>query len=123
MTKELLAKGSAMRRSFPVLFALGLLLAMGSNAFAHFLFIKVGAEQDAQRSIEVLFGLSTREGAPQFLEKIANTQLWLLSSDGKKVPIKLKKGFDRLVGTVPSRKASRFCSSTIRRPSRETPRR
>ena len=94
-----------MRRSLSVLFALGLLLAMGSNAFAHFLFIKIGAEQDGQRSIEVLFGLSTREGAPQFLEKIANTQLWLLSSDGKKVPIKLKKDFDRLVGTVPSRKA------------------
>lgn len=94
-----------MRRFLAVPLTLGLLLTLHSTAFAHFLFIQVGGEANGQRRIEVLFGLATEEGDPQFLDNIADTELWLRSPDGKKTPIRLKKDFDRLVGTAPSREA------------------
>ncbi len=73
-----------------------------AQAQAHFLFIRIGPPAEGGRAAEVYFSEQAEAGDPQFIDKIAQTQLWLQTAPGKWEPLKVHKGTDRLRAHVPA---------------------
>ena len=85
------------------LFAIiGLCCIAQAKAFAHFLFIRIGEQAEAGRGVEVFFSERAAAGDPRFIDKIANTQLWMQTEPGQFVPVKTRKGADRLRAYLPA---------------------
>lgn len=74
-------------------------------AEAHFLFIQVGPHAEAGRNVEVFFSERATAGDPQFVAKIAHTELWLQDEAGVFVPLTVNRGTDRLRAYLPSGKS------------------
>jgi len=69
---------------------------LATQAHAHFLFIRILTPADGKRVAEVYFSDRADAGDPEYLDKIAHTQLWRQMAPGKFVPLDVKKGDDRL---------------------------
>ena len=83
--------------------SLALLLALApSVARAHFLFVRILPQAEAGRFAEVMFGDRPDVGDPQFLDKIADTRLWMQTAPGQFQPLKTAKMNDRLRALLPS---------------------
>src|SRR5207302_11192608 len=65
------------------------------------LFIKIGPPAEAGRAAEVYFSELAEAGDPRFIDKIAQTKLWLQQTPGQFRPLKVHKGADRLRAPVP----------------------
>ena len=78
-----------------------LLLLAGSNAGAHFLFVRITPPAEAGRAAEVYFSELAEAGDPQFIDKIAHTKLWVQTAPGKFEPVLVLKGADRLRAPLP----------------------
>jgi hypothetical protein len=64
-------------RSVKATFAALVLLGLATQARAHFLFIRIGAQAEAGRSAEVFFSEQADAGDTKFIVKIAHTALWV----------------------------------------------
>lgn len=73
-------------------------------ARAHFLFIRIVASK-SKRVAEVYFSEGAEAGDPQFIDKIAGTQLWSQTVPGRFEPLKVKKGDDRLSALLPKKES------------------
>jgi len=93
------------------LFVSGMLLVwlhcawITTSADAHFLFVQVGPHAEAGRSVEVFFSERATAGDPQFVAKIAHTELWLQDEPGRFAPLTVNLGADRLRAYLPSSKS------------------
>jgi len=87
------------RRIFLPAFLLTLLI--GEPAAAHFLFIRIMPPAEGGRAAEVYFSELAEAGDSRFIAKIAHTQLWLLSVEGKFEPLKTHAASDRLRALLP----------------------
>jgi len=67
-----------------------------TDAFAHFLFIRIGDHAEAGRSVDVFFSERAEAGDPRFIGKVAGTQLWMQHEPGKFVRLKTHQGTDRI---------------------------
>jgi hypothetical protein len=79
---------------------LGTLLA--GNSQAHFLFVRILPPAEGGRAAEVYFSELAEAGDPRFIEKIANTQLWLQKTPGTFEPLAVHKAHDRLRAWLPA---------------------
>src|SRR5437667_12611554 len=86
------------------LFLLTLILGglQNSQAQAHFLFIRILPPAEGGRFAEVYFSELAEAGDPRFIDKVAQTQLWLQAAPGKFEPLKAHKGSDRLRALLPA---------------------
>src|SRR5262245_47989425 len=75
--------------------------AIVGPAHAHFLFVRIGPPAEGGRSAEVYFSELAEAGDPRFIDKIAQTQLWLQTTPGKFEPLKVHKAPDRLRAWLP----------------------
>src|SRR5262245_42866439 len=91
------------RMSFLCLVVASVLFLTPSPVRAHFLFIYIGPVAEGGRSAEVYFSESAQAGDPTFIDKIANTQLWLQSTPGEFQPLKVYQGADRLRARITSK--------------------
>jgi hypothetical protein len=66
------------------------------------MFIYVGPMGEAGRAAEVYFSEQAQAGDPQFIDKIAHTQLWAQTTPGKFEPLTVQKGTNRLRALVPA---------------------
>lgn len=73
-----------------------------SNAFAHFLFIRIGEHAEAGRAVEVFFSEKAEAGDPRYVKRVAGTQLWMQSEPGKFIPLTTRVGADRLKAYLPA---------------------
>src|SRR3954453_16598779 len=69
---------------------------------AHFLFIKIGPTAEAGRSAEVYFSEQAEAGDPRFIDKGAQTQLWVQAHPGRLEPLQVHKAADRLRAALPA---------------------
>ena len=74
----------------------------GGRAGAHFLFVRVLPPAEGGRAAEVYFSELAEAGDPRYLDKIAQTQLWLQAAPGKFEPLKVHKAPDRLRAWLPA---------------------
>lgn len=88
-----------LRRIFLLVIGFGALSS--SQAQAHFLFLRILPPAEGGRAAEVYFSELAEAGDPRFVNKIAKTELWLQSSPGRFVPLKVHKATDRLRAWVP----------------------
>jgi hypothetical protein len=86
-------------RLFIVAAALPMLLSIPAQA--HFLFVRILPPAEGGRAAEVYFSELAEAGDSRFIDKIANTQLWLQSTPGKFEPLKVLKAPDRLRAWLP----------------------
>lgn len=70
-------------------------------AQAHFLFVRILPPAEGGRSAEVYFSELAEAGDPRFVEKVAQTQLWLQTAPGKFEPLKVHAAPDRLRAWLP----------------------
>jgi hypothetical protein len=84
------------------LFAALLACLLPASAQAHFLFVRILPPAEGGRFAEVYFSESATAGDPQFVDKIAGTELWLQTAPGKFEPLKVHKTDDRLRTLLPS---------------------
>jgi len=73
-----------------------------TNAYGHFLFIRIGEHAEAGRAVEVFFSERAEAGDPRFISKVAGTQLWMQNEPGKFAPLKTRQGTDRLRASLNS---------------------
>ncbi len=84
-----------------------LLLVVGIGALqaaptqAHFLFIRILPPAEGGRAAEVYFSELAEAGDPRFLNKIAQTELWLQQTPGQFRALRVHKAADRLRAWVP----------------------
>ena len=93
-----------MRPPLCLLALIAFVLALATQARAHFLFVKIKPFAESGQSAEVYFSEQAEAGDPKFIDKIANTELWLRTSpDSNKVPLRLHsiKAADRLRAPLP----------------------
>ncbi len=81
------------RWMFPL--AMALALAAG-RADAHFLFARVLPPAEGGRAVEVYFSELAEAGDPRFIDKIADTRLWLERTPGSFEPLTTHQARDRL---------------------------
>ncbi len=81
-------------------FAVVVLLSFGSQALAHFLFIRIGPEAEAGRVAEVFFSEQAEAGDPKFVGKIAHTKLWIQTRPGDFRELPVRQAADRLVAPL-----------------------
>jgi hypothetical protein len=74
----------------------------GSEASAHFLFVRIGPPAEAGRFAEVYFSELAEAGDPRFIDKVAHTQLWVQTTPGEFHPLKVHKAADRLRAFLPA---------------------
>src|SRR5215471_15759696 len=86
-------------RLFVVAATLPALLSIPAQA--HFLFVRILPPAEGGRAAEVYFSELAEAGDPRFVDKIAQTQLWLQTTPGKFEPLKVHKASDRLRAWVP----------------------
>ena len=77
-------------------------LCWSPEAPAHFLFIRIMPPAEAGRYAEVYFSDQADAGDPRFIDKIANTRLWLQTNPGKFEPLAVNKAPDRLRALLPT---------------------
>jgi hypothetical protein len=75
---------------------------MTSPCRAHFLFARIGPMAEGGRSAEVYFSDRAEAGDPKFVDKIAQTQLWVQTTPGSYRPLKVHKELDRLRAHLPT---------------------
>lgn len=88
-------------RRLTIVLAAAVCFASGLDAHAHFLFVRIGPHAEAGRHAEVYFSEVAQAGDPQFIDKIAHTQLWLQHTPGDFQPLKVHKAADRLRAYLP----------------------
>ena len=71
------------------------------SVHAHFLFVRILPPAEGGRAAEVYFSELAEAGDTRFVDKIAHTQLWLQSTPGKFIPLKVLKAPDRLRAWLP----------------------
>jgi hypothetical protein len=86
-----------------VLLAVGGVMGSGTEARAHFLFIRIDPMAEAGRWAEVYFSEQAEAGDPKFVEKIAATSLWVqtAAAPGAFQPLVVHKAVDRLRAVLP----------------------
>jgi hypothetical protein len=89
-------------RSVKATFAALVLLGLATQARAHFLFIRIGAQAEAGRSAEVFFSEQADAGDTKFIVKIAHTALWVQTLPGEFRELPTKQAADRLQASLPS---------------------
>src|SRR5439155_748171 len=97
----LLVKGNRMNPCRVLLLCGAVWGLAGAEARAHFLFIRIGPPAEAGRAAEVYFSDLAEAGDPRFVEKIADTRLWVQTAPGQFQPLKVHKGVDRLRAPIP----------------------
>jgi Protein of unknown function (DUF3386) len=85
-----------------LLLCIAVWLIGGAEARAHFLFIHIGPPAEAGRSAEVFFSEQAEAGDSKFVERIAQTQLWMQTSPGDFQPLTTTKATDRLRAHLPA---------------------
>src|SRR5690349_9600536 len=96
-------KASDLMQRFMICALAGVLLGLSqTQAFAHFLFIRIGDHAEAGRTAEVYFSERAEAGDPRFIDKIVQTQLWMQSKPGEFASLQVRKGADRLRAYLPS---------------------
>src|SRR5262249_14436595 len=85
----LLARGSLMNTRRWFWLTMLVWFAIVGPAHAHFLFVRIGPPAEGGRSAEVYFSELAEAGDPRFIDKIAQTQLWLQTTPGKFEPLKV----------------------------------
>ena len=85
-----------------LLLVVGLWALQASRADAHFLFIRILPPAEGGRAAEVYFSERAEAGDAQFIDKIAQTQLWAQTTPGKFDVLKFRKASDRLRAWVPA---------------------
>ena len=81
---------------------LALGMAVGQEARAHFLFVRVGPMAEGGRSAEVYFSEQAEAGDPKFVDKIAGTTLWATTRPGVFTRLTVTKRSDCLRAAVPA---------------------
>jgi hypothetical protein len=71
-------------------------------AEAHFLFVRILPAAEGGRAAEVYFSELAQAGDTRFIDKIAQTQLWLQQTPGTFTPLAARKAPDRLRAWVPA---------------------
>src|SRR5947209_8122412 len=71
-------------------------------ASAHFLFVRILPPAEGGRYAEVYFSDEATAGDPRFIDKIAQTRLWLQTKPGSFQPLTVHKASDRLRALVPA---------------------
>jgi hypothetical protein len=66
------------------------------TAQAHFLFVYITPVAEAGRAAEVYFSATATAGDSKYIDKIANTRLWMQSTPGEFVPLTIQATDDRL---------------------------
>jgi hypothetical protein len=84
-----------------LLLPLLLLAWLVAPAQAHFLFVRILPPAEGGRAAEVYFSELAEAGDPRFIEKVAQTQLWLQTTPGKFKPLKVHQTPDRLRAWLP----------------------
>ena len=84
-----------------LLLVVGIGVSQTSPAQAHFLFIRILPPAEGGRAAEVYFSELAEAGDPRFVNKIAQTELWLQKTPGRFVALKVHKTTDRLRAWVP----------------------
>jgi hypothetical protein len=79
-----------------------LILALGTAARAHFLFIRIGEPAEAGRTVDVYFSEKAEAGDPRFIHKVAAARLTLQAAPGKFQPLTVREGADRLRASLPA---------------------
>jgi hypothetical protein len=80
------------------------LVVMGVSivpARAHFLFVRIMPPAEGGRPAEVYFSELAEAGDPRFIDKIAQTQLWVQTVPGKFESLQVHKATDRLRAFLP----------------------
>src|SRR5439155_26901353 len=72
------------------------------RAGAHFLFVRILPHAEGGRPAEVYFSELAEAGDSRFIEKIADTKLWLQRTPGTFEPLEAHKAADRLRAWLPS---------------------
>jgi Protein of unknown function (DUF3386) len=72
-----------------------------SQARAHFLFIRIGAQAEAGRAAEVYFSEQAEAGDPRLIAKVAHTKLWAQTEPGVFRELAVHQGADRLRAALP----------------------
>lgn len=85
-----------------ILFAAIALIGLNAPAQAHFLFVRILPPAEGGRAAEVYFSELAEAGDPRFVEKIAQTQLWMQRAPGKFEPLKAHQAPDRLRAWLPA---------------------
>ncbi|MDR3633087.1 MAG: DUF3386 family protein [Isosphaeraceae bacterium] len=81
---------------------LALLAVCAGDAQAHFLFIRISPMAEAGRTAEVYFSEQAEAGDPRFIEKVAQTKLWVQTEPGQFQELTVRQGADRLRATLPA---------------------
>jgi hypothetical protein len=100
-TGILIAKGTLMQPCRCFLIAMTLLAWLSSPTRAHYLFVRILPPAEGGRAAEVYFSELAEAGDPRFIEKLAQTQLWLQQRPGKFESLKVHKASDRLRAWLP----------------------
>ncbi len=79
-----------------------ILATFAPPARAHFLFARILPPAEAGRAVEVYFSELAEAGDPRFIDKIAQTQLWVQQSPNEFKPLVVRKAFDRLRSHLPA---------------------
>lgn len=85
-----------MNRRLVALSLLTLCLATTREAWAHFLFIRIGPPAEAGPAAEVYFSELAAAGDPRLIEKVAHTQLWIQHTPGNFQSLSVHRAADRL---------------------------
>lgn len=93
-------KRKARMRSRMLVLAAFTLILVPRDAQAHFLFIHITPPAEGGRAAEVFFSELAAAGDPQFIAKIAHTQLWAQGKTGDWQSLKVNKAADRLRASV-----------------------
>ncbi|OAI54604.1 hypothetical protein AYO44_03420 [Planctomycetaceae bacterium SCGC AG-212-F19] len=72
-----------------------------TQVHAHFLFVRILPPAEGGRSAEIYFSELAEAGDPRYIDKIAETKLWLQTTTGKFEPLKVHKAPDRLRAWLP----------------------
>jgi hypothetical protein len=78
-------------------------LAHSEAAQAHFLFVRLCPTAEAGRFAEMYFSDQADAGDPRFIDKIAQTRLWMQAKPGTFEPLTVQKAADRLRALIPAR--------------------
>jgi hypothetical protein len=79
----------------------GIWTLLGSAAQAHFLFLRILPPAEGGRAADVYFSDLPDTGDARFVNKIAQTELWLQKTPGRFDPLKVHKEDDRLRAWLP----------------------
>jgi len=76
------------------------LVSMVSMAEAHFVWVAVQSDKDGKPTAAVWFNEGAEAGAARLVDRLAPTQAWLHTKDGKSAPLKLTAQRDEETGSL-----------------------